>query len=432
MSNKNSIRSILCNDSLSVQYQRSMQKRNSKRDEKRNNRIDYPSFTSKLNTQKTILDYKSLMKNLHKEEKNTSFLQAQPSNNLRVSAGKGKHASSCNDGQHDCDSSEDYSSEEDEYPNDEDYISSRISNRMRHLINSLKSVDLVTDGILLNLIQAERDGNVTIKNYDNEITKIIKNVMDLGCGDNKFARGLKKILNVEKVYLADIAEIDSPDYIRVSNNHIDLPDNSIDLITCLVCIHHFTDILQMFSEIRRVLKPGGLLFIREHDGSKKTNCYVDIIHLLDFIRRDVRITKELQLDLKINYLSESELTEILKQFKFNRIYNEKHSEEISNPQGIYHNLYRLSHSESLPNLEDQQIRLNFYLDKHFDRVNISSDRLIQWLKQPNNINRYKSFCKSCSKKLDIEYRDIQGILKNSSSDRVFFRLIASHKKNKHN
>ena len=382
------------------------------------------------------MDYKSLMQNItaFKATQASSHNRARNSERNKVSNKVSNRVSnsspsSFNRSQHDdCDSSEDYSSEDDESLNDEEYISSRISNRMRHLVNSLKSLDLVTDNILLNLIQAERDGNVTAKKCNNKISKIIKNVMDLGCGDNKFARGLKKILKVEKVYLADIAEIDSPDYIRVVDNKIDLPDNSVDLITCLVCIHHFTEILEMFSEIRRVLKPGGLLFIREHDGSKKTNCYVDIIHLLDFIRRDIRITKELQLDLKINYLSELELTEILKQFKFNRIYNDKHAEEISNPQGIYHNLYRLSDSEFLPDLEEQQEKLDLYLNKHSNRVNISSDRLIQWLKQPNNINKYKSFCKTCSKKLDIEYRDIQIILKNSSSDRVFFRLMASHQK----
>ena len=409
MSNKN--KSIICNDSLAVQYQRSVERRRLR--SMKNKTVNYPKLTKKSGKQKTVLDYKPLMKNLHIEESGNNF------NNL---------LKSCGDCRDDCDSSDDYSShsDEDEYPND--YISSRISNRIRHLIDSLKTLDLVTDDILTNLIQAETGYNLITKTRGNKISNKIKYAMDLGCGDDKFARGLKKILNIENVYLADIAEIDSPDYIRVFNNQIDLPDDSVDLITCLVCIHHFTDILQMFTEIRRVLRPGGLLFIREHDGSKKTDCYVDIIHLLDFIRRDIRITKDLQLDLIINYLSESELTDVLKQFKFDRIYNNKHSEEISNPQGIYHNLYVLTDNQYVPNLEKQEERLNYYLNKHSERVNISSDRLIQWLKQPKNINRYKSFCRTCSKKLNIDYREIQGILKTSDSDRVFFRLIASHKK----
>ena len=46
---------------------------------------------------------------------------------------------------------------------------------------------------------------------------------------------------------------------------IGLPDCSVDLVTCIMSMHHFRDFNQMLKEISRVLKPGGYLFIREHD-----------------------------------------------------------------------------------------------------------------------------------------------------------------------
>ena len=46
---------------------------------------------------------------------------------------------------------------------------------------------------------------------------------------------------------------------------IGLPDKSVQLVTCIMSMHHFRDFAQMLSEIKRVLRPGGYLFVREHD-----------------------------------------------------------------------------------------------------------------------------------------------------------------------
>jgi len=53
---------------------------------------------------------------------------------------------------------------------------------------------------------------------------------------------------------------------QVRANRFDsLQDESVDLVTCLMSIHHFEDFDLMLKEIKRVLKPGGFLFVREHD-----------------------------------------------------------------------------------------------------------------------------------------------------------------------
>ena len=46
---------------------------------------------------------------------------------------------------------------------------------------------------------------------------------------------------------------------------IALPEQSVQLVTCIMSMHHFRDFPKMTSEIQRVLRPNGYLFIREHD-----------------------------------------------------------------------------------------------------------------------------------------------------------------------
>ena len=45
--------------------------------------------------------------------------------------------------------------------------------------------------------------------------------------------------------------------------HLPFADNSLDLITCRVAGHHFADLPQALTEIRRVLKPGGALVMAD-------------------------------------------------------------------------------------------------------------------------------------------------------------------------
>lgn len=88
---------------------------------------------------------------------------------------------------------------------------------------------------------------------------------------------MRKKLNAVKTYAVDIftTEIfnklekgnELMNYLRIDpdQNLIDLPKNSVDLVTSNMSIHHYSDKEAMFTEIRRVLKPGGHFFFKEHD-----------------------------------------------------------------------------------------------------------------------------------------------------------------------
>ncbi len=68
------------------------------------------------------------------------------------------------------------------------------------------------------------------------------------------------------------------DYKPIPNQ---IPDSSLDLITCHIGLHHcpaelLTDFMQ---SIRRVLKPGGLFVVRDHDvNSEEMRVFVSLVH----------------------------------------------------------------------------------------------------------------------------------------------------------
>jgi len=110
-------------------------------------------------------------------------------------------------------------------------------------------------------------------------------MLDLGCNTGEVTYEMAVELRVCKSYGADIYPADEyvapavaaeceakwPDsrleYVPIDTHlcEIALPDQSVQLITCIMSMHHFRDFVKMTSEIKRVLKPNGYLFIREHD-----------------------------------------------------------------------------------------------------------------------------------------------------------------------
>ena len=71
-------------------------------------------------------------------------------------------------------------------------------------------------------------------------------------------------------------------YIFWNNDSLQIEDNSVDYILCMVSLHHMTDetIETTFKEINRILKPGGMLFVKEHDSNEYSKKFVELEHYL--------------------------------------------------------------------------------------------------------------------------------------------------------
>lgn len=96
-------------------------------------------------------------------------------------------------------------------------------------------------------------------------------ILDLGCGPGSMIPFLRQFKNAE-IYgvdispaFVDIARKKHPDIdFRVGDAEV-LPytTGTFDAVLCSGMLHHIPDLNQVFSEIRRVLKPNGFMFARE-------------------------------------------------------------------------------------------------------------------------------------------------------------------------
>jgi len=101
----------------------------------------------------------------------------------------------------------------------------------------------------------------------------IVNYLDYGTGDGKIAATLTDILSTPQgrrinVQGVDVYPMERPIPTHIIRDGDNLPDEWTDrfqLITAFVVMHHVKNQEQTLRELHRVLSPGGLLILREHD-----------------------------------------------------------------------------------------------------------------------------------------------------------------------
>ncbi len=132
--------------------------------------------------------------------------------------------------------------------------------------------------------------------YDLKLPKNIEwmqslKILDLGCAEGTITSCLGSLLNSpkENVHGCDIIDLDQEEQYnrQFTYNHIGDSDesllpyesNSFDVIVALMSLHHIQNVELTLREINRVLKPGGLLIIREHDCViRELRSVLDIVH----------------------------------------------------------------------------------------------------------------------------------------------------------
>lgn len=170
----------------------------------------------------------------------------------------------------------------------------------------------------------------------------VKTYLDVGCGNAEITSQIANTFKIEKIYGADVYSPEEYkniktdpfiEYHQIIDNKINLPDHSVDLITCFMSIHHFIDFDKMMTEIHRVLKPRGWLFFREHNVPKeasKLRTQLDELHI-KFPDHPGGI---------INYWERHELkTALENKHGFKHLANSDYPKNINNPKAIYHSLY---------------------------------------------------------------------------------------------
>jgi ubiquinone/menaquinone biosynthesis C-methylase UbiE len=100
-----------------------------------------------------------------------------------------------------------------------------------------------------------------------EIARLIpggSKVLDVGCGNGFIAHHLSAMLGTAVIGIDVMASTAAPiDYRPYDGRHFPVSNDSVDAILLCYVLHHTQDIQMMLSEIRRVLRRGGVAIIYE-------------------------------------------------------------------------------------------------------------------------------------------------------------------------
>lgn len=207
----------------------------------------------------------------------------------------------------------------------------RKYNTEKDVINALSNI-AATRGIKSGYVATQRKSLKKLAYLDSLFKKIkqpVNNLLDIGGADGSMGVSIAKMINVD---LKDIMLIDvNPQpkeeykaegvkYKHGSASQLEVPDDSYDVCILSMVLHHlntFEKQMKCLEEVYRVLKPGGYLFIREHDVHDNNDKIFKYIHLV----YSAVLTNESSVDDAFNekeyYLKYDEIKNMIKNAGFN-------------------------------------------------------------------------------------------------------------------
>ena len=173
---------------------------------------------------------------------------------------------------------------------------------------------------------------------DNIKKKNLK-LLDYGCGHCTLGIQFATLLGLKESYGCDIDNWNEYFLKEKSNNNfkfkkiienekVSFENEYFDVIIISMVLHHVKDYSFIFTELYRLLKPNGILIIREHDAVNESDKnFIDLQH---YIYMYITYGNKIYIknkDYYSNYKSIDEWISILKKYKFK---NFVHSYEYSN------------------------------------------------------------------------------------------------------
>lgn len=232
-------------------------------------------------------------------------------------------------------------------------------------INKLLLKNSIKKNIIINNIDTDKHKYIAF-----ELVKIIKElkfnnkikIADIGGGEGYIIEEIGKLMNINKENLYCIEQKEWHElytfnnnikYIFWNNENIDIPNNTIDIIIIMVTLHHMHDniIENVFINIKKILKPNGIIIIKEHDYNYKIKTIIDWEHHLYHIiaSPNNNINKN---DLEKyfnyyvnNYKSKLEFDTLFKKYNFIDIieldthFNKSNNKFYLNPTNLYWKIY---------------------------------------------------------------------------------------------
>lgn len=106
------------------------------------------------------------------------------------------------------------------------------------------------------------------KIYDDIIKyKKPKRYLDVGCSDGTITTALADLFGVvaDAVDVHQGVEYKNINYKKINGTTLPFKNDTFDVITCNMVMHHIADAQSMLVEIERVLRHGGYFYLKEHD-----------------------------------------------------------------------------------------------------------------------------------------------------------------------
>ena len=103
--------------------------------------------------------------------------------------------------------------------------------------------------------------------------KGVDKYLDFGCADGSKTIFMGQALGAKEIHGVDTEDFDGHIHrkegfhlkLYSKNDPLPYEDNTFDVVSAFHVLHHIEDNIESLEEIRRVLKPDGILIIREHD-----------------------------------------------------------------------------------------------------------------------------------------------------------------------
>jgi SAM-dependent methyltransferase len=253
-----------------------------------------------------------------------------------------------------------------------------ITNLLRQKINSRQSSDAEFMVVFAKLIKTPDSDDTAVleKRAANRLAEVVKlferekeairlnpakgDYLDIGAAECRITKVLGEGLgySIENIYAIDTEDYSkvcaavSPrlTFLQIDGKEIPFPDAQFNFITCFQVLHHMTHLEAMLSELVRVMRPGGILLIREQDSGAPEEREIhkklfDVEHMLyDIAMKKIASYSEFMASYYSYFRNKKEWTDLLGEYGF-RLLKIGHITKF-NPTSNYYAVYELSSSSN--------------------------------------------------------------------------------------
>lgn len=186
----------------------------------------------------------------------------------------------------------------------------------------------------------------------------LTSVLDLGCGEGSITNVVGRLLGLERdnIHGCDTFPIEDEILFNyqmldpLERNRLPYEDAKHEIVYAFMSLHHIRNVERTLAEVFRVLKPGGIFIIREHDCvTEGLGMVLDIVHgFYSMVWSNPQEKKDFETEYWAYYRRAGELEQLIVAAGFERVLSTHRDEpfpviskgKVLNPLKYYYAVYR--------------------------------------------------------------------------------------------